>query len=105
MVIISNDTIMNATTTKEAITPAQYRAFQDAYDFLKAELFGGSLPHVLVTLQRHSNARGYFSAERFKGRTATDAAHELPMNPDTFTGRTDKEILSTLVHEMAHVWQ
>src|SRR5688500_11105534 len=27
------------------------------------------------------------------------------MNPDTFTGRTDKEILSTLVHEMAHCWQ
>ena len=27
------------------------------------------------------------------------------MNPDTFTGRTDEEILSTLAHEMAHVWQ
>ena len=31
--------------------------------------------------------------------------HELAMNPDTFTGRTDEEILSTLAHEMAHVWQ
>ena len=27
------------------------------------------------------------------------------MNPDTFTGRSDEEILSTLAHEMAHVWQ
>ena len=27
------------------------------------------------------------------------------MNPDTLTGRTDEEILSTLAHEMAHVWQ
>ena len=26
------------------------------------------------------------------------------MNPDHF-GRSDEEILSTLVHEMAHVWQ
>ena len=43
-------------TTKEAITPAQYRAFQEAYDFFNAELFGGSLPPVLVTLQRHAKA-------------------------------------------------
>jgi hypothetical protein len=26
-----------------AITPAQYRAFQEAYDFFNAELFAGSL--------------------------------------------------------------
>ena len=41
-------------TNAEAITPAQYRAFQEAYDFFNAELFAGSLPHVLVTLQRHA---------------------------------------------------
>ena len=29
----------------------------------------------------------------------------LAMNPDTFSGHTDEEILSTLAHEMAHVWQ
>jgi len=91
--------------TKEAITQAQYRAFQEAYDFFNAELFGGSLPHVLVTLQRHARARGYFAPERFTGRTEAAAAHELALNPDLFTGRTDEEILSTLAHEMAHVWQ
>ena len=31
----------------EAITPAEYRAFQDAYDFFNAQLFAGSLPDVL----------------------------------------------------------
>jgi predicted SprT family Zn-dependent metalloprotease len=90
---------------KEPITPAEYRAFQKAYDFFNAELFGGALPHVLVTLQRHAKARGYFSPERFTGRTEATAAHELAMNPDSFTGRTDELILSTLAHEMAHVWQ
>ena len=95
----------NRTTTPEAITPAEYRAFQEAYDFLNAELFGAYLPHVLVTLQRHAKARGYFSPERFTGRTEKAAAHELAMNPDTFTGRSDEDILSTLAHEMAHVWQ
>lgn len=90
---------------KEPITPTEYRAFQRAYDFFNAELFGGSLPHVLVTLQRHAKARGYFSPERFTGRIEDATVHELALNPDTFTRRTDKEILSTLVHEMAHVWQ
>src|SRR5215475_5793090 len=31
--------------------------------------------------------------------------HELALNPDVFTGRSDELILSTLVHEMVHVWQ
>jgi predicted SprT family Zn-dependent metalloprotease len=90
---------------REPITPAEYRAFQEAYDFFNAELFAGSLPHVLVTLQRQANAKGYFSPERFVGRTDKTAAHELAMNPDCFTGRDDEAILSTLAHEMAHVWQ
>jgi predicted SprT family Zn-dependent metalloprotease len=90
---------------KETLTTAQYRAFQEAYDFFNAELFDASLPHVLVTLQRHARARGYFAPERFRGRIEDAAAHELAMNPDSFTGRTDEEILSTLAHEMAHVWQ
>ena len=30
---------------------------------------------------------------------------EIALNPDTFVGRNDKEILSTLVHEMCHLWQ
>ena len=90
---------------KETLTTAQYRAFQEAYDFLNAELFDASLPHVLVTLQRHAKARGYFAPERFRGRVEDAAAHELAMNPDSFTGRTDEEILSTLAHEMVHLWQ
>jgi SprT-like family len=89
---------------KETITQAEYRAFQQAYDFFNKELFAGSLPAVLVTLQRHAKAYGYFSPERFVGRNGKEEAHELAMNPDHF-GRTDELILSTLVHEMAHVWQ
>lgn len=89
---------------QDTITQAEYKAFQQAYDFFNAQLFSGTLPHVLVTLQRHAKAYGYFSPERFIGRTEKEAAHELAMNPDHF-GRTDELILSTLVHEMVHVWQ
>jgi hypothetical protein len=88
-----------------AITITEYQGFQRAYDFFNRELFGGLLPQVLVTLQRHANTRGYFSPERFSGRLDESAVHELALNPDTFTGNTDEVILSTLVHEMAHVWQ
>jgi predicted SprT family Zn-dependent metalloprotease len=89
---------------KDNITQAEYQTFQEAYDFFNKELFGGALPSVLVTLQRKAKMKGYFSAERFAGRSAQETAHELALNPDHF-GRTDEEILSTLVHEMVHVWQ
>jgi SprT-like family len=90
---------------KEVLTLKEYQGFQKAYDFFNRILFAGSLPQVLVTLQRHANTRGYFSPERFKGRVENAAVHELALNPDTFTGRTDELILSTLTHEMCHVWQ
>src|SRR6266511_3153034 len=86
------------------ITQTEYSAFQTAYDFFNVELFSGTLPPVLITLQRQSRAYGYLSPERFVGRSEETATHELALNPDHF-GRTDEEILSTLVHEMAHVWQ
>lgn len=91
----------------EPITPANYGTFQTAYDFFNRELFAGSLPNVLVTLQRHPGAKGYFHPHRFNGRQKAEktTAHELALNPDTFTDRTDEEILSTLVHEMTHVWE
>jgi len=93
------------TKAATTITEREYRVFQVAYDFLNEQLFAGSLPHVLVTLQRHAKAKGYFAADRFEGRTDGAKAHELAMNPDVFTGRSDELILSTLAHEMAHVWQ
>ena len=34
-----------------------------------------------------------------------DVAHEIALNPDTFAGVDEKEVASTLVHEMAHLWQ
>jgi len=86
------------------ITQAQYQAFQKAYDFFNVQLFAGVLPNVLVTLQRQAKAYGYFSPERFIGRAGEEVTPELAMNPDHFR-RTDNEILSTLVHEMCHLWQ
>ena len=89
----------------EPFTQKEYQGLQQAYDFLNRELFSGSLPQVLVTLQRHARTYGYFSPQRFSGRIEKTSVHELALNPDGFAGRTDAMILSTLVHEMCHVWQ
>lgn len=91
----------------DTITTKEYKGFQSAFDFFNRELFADSnLPNVLITLQRHARSKGYFAANKFSGRNVPETtAHELALNPDVFTGRTDEEILSTLAHEMCHLWQ
>lgn len=89
------------------ITQTEYTKFQQAYDFYNKHLFNDSpLPAVMITLQRKPKMRGYFWAEQYQAREGTSPnVAELALNPDTFAGRSDKCILSTLVHEMVHVWQ
>jgi len=48
---------------------------------------------------------GHFAAGRYEHRSSADVIHEIALNPDGFVGQSDEEILSTLVHEMVHVWQ
>jgi predicted SprT family Zn-dependent metalloprotease len=90
---------------QQMITATEYSAIQRAYDFFNAALFEGQLPEVLVTLQRKPKMRGYFWAQQFQGRAGQTTTDELALNPDHFVSRSDEEILSTLVHEMVHVWQ
>ena len=86
-------------------TVQQYREFQEAYDYFNAELWEGKLPQLLVTLQRKPRMMGHFAAERYQHRTEAEVIHEIALNPDCFVGQTDEQVLDTLVHEMAHVWQ
>jgi predicted SprT family Zn-dependent metalloprotease len=88
-----------------AITPIEYGGLQTAYDHFNRELFSGSLPDVFITYQRRAHSGGYFAPNRFSGRNIKFGRHELALNPDGFTGKSDEWILSVLVHEMAHVWQ
>jgi predicted SprT family Zn-dependent metalloprotease len=90
---------------KDRLTSQQYLDFQAAFDHLNTELFSGGLPQTLITLQRHAKARGYFAPERFHARGGKERVHEIALNPDTFCDETDERILSTLAHEMAHLWQ
>jgi hypothetical protein len=84
----------------------EYFAYQRAFDYFNGELFGGRLPPCLITLQRRRNTRGYFSRLGIAARNNyTLRTNEIALNPDTFVGYNDKDILSTVVHEMTHLWQ
>ena len=92
-------------STNEAITPIEYGGLQHAFDHLNRTLFGGSLPNVLLTLQRQAHSKGHFGADRYSTRSDGVREHEMNLNPDAFVGRTDEAIVSTLLHEMVHLWQ
>jgi hypothetical protein len=105
-IVQSKNRGLNSLADQSPVTAVEYGTFQRAYDEFNAALFEGRLPQVLITLQRHGRARGYFSCDRFQRRDGIrKSVHEVALNPDSFAGRTDEEILSTLAHEMAHVWQ
>ncbi len=92
---------------KHRPTEEAYGEFQRAYDHFNRALFDGCLPPCLITLHRESKRTyGYFLHQRFvrlsDGRTVTD---EIAMNPMHFGGRNVLEVLSTLAHEMVHLWQ
>jgi hypothetical protein len=88
------------------ISIAEYSSFQAAYTAFNELLFDKQLPDALITLQRKSKAYGYFSPKRFTSRLTKDTTvDEIAMNPEGFMGRTDRDIIGTLVHEMVHLWQ
>ena len=87
-------------------TPRQYNSLDDAYGYFNLKLFAGQLPRCLITMQRHKGAYGYFSGNRFATMDDPDEmVDEIALNPATFSGRATMDILSTLAHEMVHVWQ
>lgn len=86
----------------EKPTIIAYSEMQQAYDFFNKKVFSNKLPEILITFQRGKKHLGYFSPDRFNGKSLVS---ELAMNPDLFAVRSLSDVLSTLLHEMFHVWQ
>lgn len=85
-------------------TKQAYDELQQAYDFFNTDLFSGKLPNCLITIKRSKHYAGYFSAERFVNRDGV-FTDEISLNPIYFVDRSIEGALSTLVHEMVHLWQ
>jgi predicted SprT family Zn-dependent metalloprotease len=90
--------------SSERATEQQYSVLQQAYDFYNERLFGGMLPPCLITLQRRHNTRGYHSPGAFINADGK-VTDEIALNPAYFAFRGIEESLSTLAHEMTHLWQ
>jgi hypothetical protein len=86
-------------------TATTYGGLNRAYEFFNNALFGGELPRCLITMQRHKGAYGYFAPQRFGSRDGATITDEIALNPMHFAERDERAIVSTLVHEMAHLWQ
>lgn len=86
-------------------TAKQYTSLQDAYSFFNKELFNDELPPVFITFQRQKKSHGYYWHEKLESRADETLISEIALNLAGFGLRQDKEILSTLVHEMVHHWQ
>lgn len=85
-------------------TRETYDPLQQAYEALNRSLFEGALPNCLITLQRSKKSYGYFCGDRF-GRADGTLTDEIALNPTHFRDRPQEEVLATLAHEMAHLWQ
>lgn len=85
-------------------TTKTYKELQQAYDHFNKHLFGEQLPDCLLTLQREKRSYGYFSPDRW-GNTEGQKLDEIAMNPAYFAVVPLVEIMQTLCHEMAHLWQ
>jgi predicted SprT family Zn-dependent metalloprotease len=87
-------------------TQRQYSELENAYDHFNTTLFNGTLPRCLITLQRKGKStRGFFSGKRFITPNGDQVTDEIALNPALFRHRTTEQTLSTLVHEMVHLWQ
>jgi predicted SprT family Zn-dependent metalloprotease len=87
-------------------THRTYTDLDAAYGHFNRELFNGQLPPCLITMQRHKGAYGYFSGGRFaRTDNPQEVTDEIALNPAHFASRPTATTLSTLVHEMAHLWQ
>ena len=86
-------------------TQRTYKTLDDAYRFFNGRLFGGRLPHCLITMQRSKKAYGYFAGGRFGSADRKEVTDEIALNPSHFDKRSIEESLSTLAHEMCHLEQ
>ncbi len=81
-----------------------YAELARAFDYFNKELFSSQLPSCIITLHRKHNAKGYYWNSIYQHVNADVTTDEIALNPECFN-RDAKDVLSTLVHEMVHLWQ
>lgn len=88
--------------TQKQYTQDFYSNLQFSYNYFNENLFNSELPQCLITCNRKNKTLGYYSPYRFTD-TDNSVIDEIAINPD-YLNTPIKEILSTLTHEMCHLW-
>jgi predicted SprT family Zn-dependent metalloprotease len=81
-----------------------YEALHSAYEHFNRTLFEAMLPPCIIVLHRKRGAFGYYCPDRFESRDGEKRLDEIALNPEGLK-REEIKSISTLVHEMAHLWQ
>ena len=91
-----------STPSPQHIIPAGIVAFlYEHVDFMRAELFGGQVPPVVLSFEvTDRRTLGHYHLMR----TGLGVRWALNLNP-VHLARPVFEVLSTLLHELAHAWQ
>lgn len=80
-----------------------YSRLYEAFNHFNKELFDGSLPETILSFTPLSGAYGYFQNDSFIDVKGKKTIHHISLNPRTMKGRSTRDILSTLGHEMVHL--
>jgi predicted SprT family Zn-dependent metalloprotease len=90
------------------ITETQFNMLDKLFDYYNQKLFGGKLNDCMINMSRQKGAYGFFQPQNWKKynlkKESNKDIHEISLNPN-YLDRPDIEWHSTLVHEMAHLWQ
>lgn len=104
---LRQDTLVRSYDPIEKPPPMRtYAELDKAVRHFNRELFEDRLPACLLTMMRTRGAYGYYSPERLINiDDASEVVDEIGLNPAYFATELTTKVLSTLVHEMVHLWQ
>ena len=86
-------------------TEEQFTALNGAYKYFNRVLLKNTLPGCILNFSRKRNTHGFLAPERWRRVGEKEfTVHEISLTPTTLY-REPIKILSTLVHEMVHLWQ
>ena len=94
---------MSSDTPKPS--PKLAEEFQLAYDYFNEVLFRKELPEcILVLCNSNKRTLGYYHPEQYVDTERAEKIDKIALNPQWFAERGMENTLSTLVHEMCHLY-
>jgi hypothetical protein len=93
-------------TLPEPFSPTFMHSLQAAISFLNDYFFDPTLPDIFLTTHKKARSKGHFAAHVYAGRHGREVPeYEININLDQVVGESDADAVSTLLHELCHLWR